>query len=211
MFSYSNSTMPPRYSSPLIPETTSFDGCLIVRNTSLKQPGPPQLEYAKWTVYYYCFWITLFTIVHLSRLVLGRFLELKSLLHICCHSWIRKSIAIWRFVAYRRITGSVAAALGLPSLAVMALLFLSSVFISIMTFAQTPYLPNPYVAGSPPLSLRCAMTISALNPLVLALCGKINLISILTSINYEKLNIFHRFTGYVLLAVATVHMVRYVT
>lgn len=203
--------MPPRYSSPLIPETTSFNGCLVVRNTSLNQPGPPQLEYAKWTVYYYCFWVILFTIVLLSRLVIGRFLESKSLLDIRCQFWMHKSIATWRFLAYRRIPGSVAEALGLPSLGVMALLSLSSVFISIMTFARTPYLPIPYVTGSPPLSLRCAMIISALNPLVLALCGKINPISILTSISYEKLNIFHRFTGYVLLAVATVHMVRYVT
>lgn len=208
--SHSNSIMPPRHSSPLIPETTSFDICLVVRNISLNQPGPPQLEYAKWTVYYYCFWIILFTIAQLSRLVISKFFGSKSLLNIRCHFLIHKSTAIWRFVAYRRIPGSLAEALGLPSLAVMTLLFLSSVFISIMTFAQTPYLLNPYVAGSPPLSLRCAMTISALNPLILALCSKINLISILTSISYEKLNIFHRFTGYVLLALATVHMVRYI-
>jgi hypothetical protein len=184
---------------------------LVERNASTDyKPNKPQLEYAKWTVYFYCFWIIVFTFVHLSRLVPGISLKSKNGNEIRYPLWSRRSTAMWRFVAYRRMPGPVAEAIGIPSFGVVAFLSLGSVFVIAMTFAQTPYLPPESITGPPPLSLRCAMIISALMPLIIALASKINPITVLTAISYEKLNIFHRFAGYVFLALATVHMVRFI-
>ncbi|KAF2454578.1 ferric reductase like transmembrane component-domain-containing protein [Lineolata rhizophorae] len=47
----------------------------------------------------------------------------------------------------------------------------------------------------------------SLTPLVIALAGKVNIITWMTGICYSKLNVFHRYAAYVLCALATVHTI----
>jgi hypothetical protein len=48
---------------------------------------------------------------------------------------------------------------------------------------------------------------TALIPLIIALSGKVNIISLLTGTGHEKLNVFHRYVGWIMFALSTVHTI----
>ncbi|KAK8174699.1 ferric reductase like transmembrane component-domain-containing protein [Phyllosticta citribraziliensis] len=82
-----------------------------------------------------------------------------------------------------------------------------SIYYTCLIFPELPYLRSRFRFGSPPLSIRCAMIISALMPLLVALGGKVNVITVLTGSSYARLNIYHRYIGGLIFALATVHMI----
>ncbi|KAJ4369195.1 hypothetical protein N0V83_006280 [Neocucurbitaria cava] len=51
------------------------------------------------------------------------------------------------------------------------------------------------------------MLISALTPLTVALAGKVNVITWMTGVGYEKLNVFHRYTAYAIFCLGTIHTI----
>ena len=51
------------------------------------------------------------------------------------------------------------------------------------------------------------MLISGLTPLTVALAGKVNIITWMTGVSYEKLNVFHRYGGYAICVLGTIHTV----
>ena len=50
----------------------------------------------------------------------------------------------------------------------------------------------------------------ALTPIIFALAGKVNLVTLLTGIGYEKLNVIHRWISYLCFALAVVHTVPFI-
>lgn len=73
-------------------------------------------------------------------------------------------------------------------------------------------IPQPYYwptdadyGSSPPLATRTGWMALALLPFVLALSAKANMISALTGIPYEKLQVFHHWTSYAMFVLALIH------
>lgn len=153
--------------------------------------------YSEWAVYFYCTTIFVFAILYASRrLNDGR--EGTRLRE--------KLLACWRSFIYRRISGRLGEAVDL-SFGQLTLLSIATIFIAILPFFQGYFFRSLFRYGSPPLSVRCAMLISALLPICLALAGKVNLVSLLTGISYAKLNIWHRYVALVIYSLATIHLV----
>jgi hypothetical protein len=118
----------------------------------------------------------------------------------------QKLLARWRMLIYRRLSGRISNFLDL-SYGQLLLFSLATIFVSILPFFQGYYLRGLFRFGSPPLSVRCAMLISALLPMGIALAGKVNIVTLFTGISYAKLNVWHRYLAYVIYALSIVHMV----
>ena len=97
------------------------------------------------------------------------------------------------------------------SYGILILLASATAFLCVLPFYQGFLLREQFRYGSPPLSVRCAMIISALTPIMMLLAGKMNLVTILTGISYAKLNVWHRFIGYAIFVLAIIHTVRLIT
>ncbi|KAF2203854.1 hypothetical protein GQ43DRAFT_232187 [Delitschia confertaspora ATCC 74209] len=167
------------------------------------------LEYGKWTVYFYSFWILLFTGIHVYYRIRDRATQPKQRKQQSEPSVRHKLLALVRSISYQRPTQRFINSLGLRSTSygILILLAFTTIFFIILPWPQRHYLRARFRFGSPPLSVRCALIISALTPLTVAFAGKVNIITFLTGAGYQKLNVFHRYTSYVIFCAATVHTV----
>lgn len=153
--------------------------------------------YARWPVFFYTATIFCFFLWHIYRQVDDQ--NHRTRLN-------ERAVAYWRILNYRRLSGPLGRVLDL-SYGQLTLLTVATVFITILPFFQGYFLRDMFRYGSPPLSVRCAMLISALLPLCLALAGKVNIVSLLTGISYAKLNLWHRYVAYIIYALSIVHLV----
>jgi hypothetical protein len=189
----------------------SNDACRAFREGSAENereaPLLRLLEYGKWTVWFYSFWILVFTSIYVSRRLQDRLRRME--ITVRQPSLKDKAVAFVRFWAYRRPSNRFTRKIGLRriSYGALTLLAISTVFLSVLPWPQGQYLRAHFMLGSPPLSVRCAMITSALTPLTVALAGKVNLITWITGVGYAKLNVYHRYVSYVILCLATVHTV----
>jgi hypothetical protein len=153
--------------------------------------------YAYYTTYFYCATIAVFSIVYINeRLHDGgagtRFKE--------------RAIAAWRWWTYRRISGKLGTHMDI-SFGQLALFATTTVFIALIAFMHGHYLRDYFKYGSPPISVRSAVIMSAILPICIALTGKVNIISVLTGISYTKLNVWHRYLAFMIFALTIVHLV----
>ncbi|KAF2238176.1 hypothetical protein EV356DRAFT_440975 [Viridothelium virens] len=84
---------------------------------------------------------------------------------------------------------------------------MSTATLTIMTFAVPPYYRARRGFGSPPLAVRTGLVSAALIPLLIALAGKVNLISLVTGYGHEKLNVMHRYVAWMMFILSTVHTI----
>lgn len=153
--------------------------------------------YAQWTVAFYSTTLLTFCVRHLYQ----RFNDQSH------RTGLRERVvAYWRMMNYQRATGWFGDRIDV-SFGQLVLLSVATIFITILPFFQGYFLRDMFRFGSPPLSVRCAMLISALLPMCLALAGKVNIVSVLTGISYAKLNIWHRYVAYVIYTLSVVHLV----
>jgi hypothetical protein len=152
--------------------------------------------YAKWIVFFYTATLATFLLLHLWH----RFNDQRR------QKTKRRIVAYWRMLNYRRVSGRLGNHVDM-SYGQLILLTISSIFITILPFFQGHFIRDLFRFGSPPLSVRCAMLISAMLPLCLALAGKVNIVTLLTGISYAKLNLYHRYVAYVIYVLAVVHLV----
>ena len=183
------------------------DSCLAFQaahNLSQKQVSYAlQYQYGHWLSWYYAVIIFLAMLVYLSQFYrIGR---IGSKNH-----FLRKSQACCRYITYRRVHGRVGNMLGLPSAGLLMFLLLGVAVVSIMTFAIRPYYREHRGYGSPPLGVRTGLMAAALTPLLVSLSGKVNLVSMLTGYGYEKLNVIHRWVGWVMFALSVVHTIPFI-
>jgi hypothetical protein len=189
----------------------SNDTCRAFREgfaeTERKTPLLRLLGYGKWTVWFYSFWILVFTTIYVSRRLHDRLRRMKMKKR--QPSLKDKAVAFLRFWTYRRPSNRLTRKIGLRriSYGALTLLAISTAFLSVLPWPQRQYLRAHFILGSPPLSVRCAMIISALTPLTVALAGKVNIITWITGVGHAKLNVYHRYVSYVILCLATVHTV----
>lgn len=123
---------------------------------------------------------------------------------------VGKFVAAWRFIAYRYAPGWLSDRLGFPSTGALIFFGLSILYCSILTFAVRPYYRQHRGYGSPPLGVRTGLMAVALTPWIIALSGKANIITMLTGIGYEKLNIVHRWMSWLCLGLSVVHTVPFI-
>ncbi|OAL49825.1 hypothetical protein IQ07DRAFT_38511 [Pyrenochaeta sp. DS3sAY3a] len=173
-----------------------------------KTPLVPLLRYSYWTVWFYTIWLLLFTAIYASHRIHDHFAPRPK------HSSHRPSLtdkatALLRAYTYRRPNTRFTRALGLRQIShgTLALLAFSTLFLAILPWPQGHFLRARFRFGSPPLSIRCAMLISALTPLSVALAGKVNVITWMTGVGYERLNVLHRYTAYAIFVLGTVHTI----
>lgn len=169
-----------------------------------------QFQYGHWVSWYAAIWILIFTLSNAGTILRNRTRrglrtstkntsakELRP-------SPLQKLRTLLRGLGYRRPTGSFA---GLPSLAVTTFLLLAVLFVTVLTFAARPYYRQHRGYGSPPLAIRTGLMAAACTPLLIALSGKANLISFLTGLGHERLNVVHRWVGWICFALSVAHTI----
>ncbi|KAK2745526.1 hypothetical protein FQN57_003651 [Myotisia sp. PD_48] len=123
--------------------------------------------------------------------------------------WVNNTIAFGRWIFYRPIPTIKLWKFEVipPSLAAAVLVALSFIFVTLYCFLPEPLFYSSIRQGSPPLAIRAGMLAVAMLPWIVALSTKANLISILTGIGHERLNVLHRWGGYLCLFLALVHTI----
>ena len=124
---------------------------------------------------------------------------------------INNIIAFFRFIFYRPIP-QIRVKKGwrpivFPSLAVIVIVLLALLLGVLYCTLPQPLFWDSIAYGSPPLAVRSGMMAVALMPWIVALATKANLISMVTGISHERLNVFHRWAAYICLVLSILHTV----
>ena len=119
-------------------------------------------------------------------------------------------VAFWRLFAYRRLPGWISTRFGLPSIGFLIFAAAFILYNCVLTFAVRPYYRQHRGYGSPPLAVRSGLMATALTPWIIALSGKANLITLLTGIGHEKLNVLHRWISWLCFGLSIVHTVPFI-
>ena len=167
-----------------------------------------QYEYGHWTTWFYLVVVFLFMVPHFYHLCIDR--SARSSVVTTGSTMKEKLVASWRTVTYSRYSGRVADKLGLPSFGVQLLILGAVLFAFVATFAVRPYYRGHRGYGSPPLAIRTGLMAVALTPIIFALAGKVNLVTMLTGIGYEKLNVFHRYLSYICFGLSVAHTIPFI-
>ena len=126
-------------------------------------------------------------------------------------SVVNISIAVMRFVFYRPIPvvrwNKRFRPLVFPSPGVVFVVLSALIFVVLYCFIPQPLYWQSIEYGSPPLAIRAGMIAVAMMPWIVALGMKANMVSMLTGIGHERLNVLHRWLAYLLLLLSLIHMV----
>lgn len=94
-----------------------------------------------------------------------------------------------------------------PSLGATLIVLAALIFSILYCFLPQPLFWQSIAFGSPPLAIRAGMIAVSMVPWIIALSMKANIISFLTGIGHERLNVLHRWGGYICLILAIIHTV----
>lgn len=119
------------------------------------------------------------------------------------------ALALFRWVFYRPIPDLVwrRHRFTFSSLAVVAVGFIGFAFTALYTFLLQPLYWQSIQFGSPPVAVRAGMIAVAMTPWIIASSMKTNVLTWITGIGPERLNVFHRWAGYLCLFMSLVHTV----
>ena len=122
---------------------------------------------------------------------------------------ILDALALFRWVFYRPIPDLVwrKHRFTFSSLAVVAVGFIGFAFTALYTFLLQPLYWQSIQFGSPPVAIRAGMIAVAMTPWIIASSMKTNVLTYITGIGPERLNVFHRWAGYLCLFMSLVHTV----
>ncbi|EEH43137.1 uncharacterized protein PADG_07957 [Paracoccidioides brasiliensis Pb18] len=123
--------------------------------------------------------------------------------------FINNLLALVRWIVYRPIPVIRIWKLEIvpPSMGATVLILLALIFVTLYCFLPQPLFYSSIRSGSPPLAIRAGMLAIALMPWIIALSSKANFISLITGIGHERLNVLHRWAGYLCLFLSLVHMI----
>lgn len=94
-----------------------------------------------------------------------------------------------------------------PSLGASAVVLAALAFVTFYSFVPQPLYYSSITIGSPPLAIRAGMIAVAMVPWIVALSTRANFISMLTGFGHERLNVLHRWAGYLCLFLSLVHTI----
>ncbi|KAK8024057.1 hypothetical protein PG993_012123 [Apiospora rasikravindrae] len=119
------------------------------------------------------------------------------------------TLALFRWVFYRPIPDLVwrRHRFTFSSIAVVAVGFIGFAFTALYTFLLQPLYWQSIQFGSPPVAIRAGMIAVAMTPWIVASSMKTNILTYITGIGPERLNVFHRWAGYLCLFMSLVHTV----
>ncbi|KAJ9666774.1 hypothetical protein H2201_003178 [Coniosporium apollinis] len=123
---------------------------------------------------------------------------------------LNNTIALFRWVFYRPlpvVRFGKRFTIVFPSLAVVVIVSAATIFVTLYCFLPQPLYWQSISYGSPPLAIRSGMIAVALMPWIIALSMKANLISFLTGIGHERLNVLHRWAAYLCLFLSLIHTI----
>ena len=165
-----------------------------------------QYDYGHWVAWYYSIIIFLLALQYLWRNYRSRnpAAAVDGKGEVAPADKLR---AVGRWIGYRRLHGRVGNFLALPSAGMLVFLIASIGMLMSMTFAIRPYYRERRGYGSPPLAIRTGLMAAAFTPLLIALSGKFNLVSLVTGIGYEKLNVVHRWVGWATFGLSVAHTI----
>lgn len=119
--------------------------------------------------------------------------------------------AVGRYIFYRPTPvfklGKRWGPVAFPSWAVLVIAFAALAFSALYCFLPQPLYRSSIRYGSPPISIRSGMIAVAMIPWLVALSMKANLITLLTGIGHERLNVLHRWGGWLCLFLSLVHTI----
>jgi len=129
--------------------------------------------------------------------------------------WLERTFditsALIRFLVYRPLPDIVIRRrwrpIIFPSLSAALIILAASLFVTLYCFISQPLYWSNIAYGSPPLAIRAGMLAVALLPWILALSMKANLVSMITGIGHERLNVLHRWGGWLCIFLSLVHTV----
>lgn len=125
-------------------------------------------------------------------------------------NFINDTLALFRWIFYRpipEIRYYKKRRLSFPSLSIVMLLIVAVAFVTLYCFLPQPLYWQSMAFGSPPLAIRAGMLAVAMTPWIVGTAMKANLISMMTGISHERLNVLHRWGGYLCLFLSLVHAV----
>ncbi|KAJ9225469.1 hypothetical protein DTO169C6_2202 [Paecilomyces variotii] len=159
------------------------------------------------TVYFIVVLIALFAAAHLARLA-HQSRGIKSGKSIVSSRFLSRPLAIFRFFSYRSFAIK---SLGWysPTLGVILIGCAAWVYFGILTLGPKPYYwPNTATVNygsSPPIATRSGFMALALLPFTVFLAAKWNFITIVTGISHERLQVFHRWTAWLMFTLSLIH------
>lgn len=170
-----------------------------------------QYDYGHYVTWFYLACIGLATFTYAGRRMNeARRSSGHNEINVCPKFFKNKIVALWRAVAYRRWPGKASDRFGLPSFGMLIFMTLVLLYLLLLTFWARPYYRLYRGWGSPPIGVRTGLMAIATTPLIVALSGKANLITMLTGIGHEKLNIFHRWVGWFTFILSVAHTVPFI-
>ncbi|KAI0393381.1 ferric reductase like transmembrane component [Xylariaceae sp. FL0594] len=119
------------------------------------------------------------------------------------------TLALFRWVFYRPIPDIVwrKHRFTFSSLAVLVVGFIALAFTSLFVFLQQPLYWQSIQFGSPPVAIRSGMLAVAMTPWIVATSMKANILTLITGIGPERLNVFHRWASYLCLFLSLIHTI----
>ncbi|KAK4133352.1 putative transmembrane component protein [Trichocladium antarcticum] len=129
--------------------------------------------------------------------------------HFSSVGFVNDTLALFRWVFYRPIPDIVwrKHRLTFSSLAVLGCAFVALAFVTVYCFLQQPLYWQSIRFGSPPLAIRAGMLSVAMTPWIIVTSTKSNLLTLMTGIGPERLNVFHRWLSYLHLFLALIHTI----
>ncbi|GAB1312163.1 ferric-chelate reductase (NADPH) [Madurella fahalii] len=133
----------------------------------------------------------------------------KPKAHFSSVGFVNDTLALFRWVFYRPIPDIVwrKHRFTFSSIAVLGCVFIALSFVTVYCFLQQPLYWQSIRFGSPPLAIRSGMMAVAMTPWIFATATKANVLTLITGIGPERLNVFHRWLGYLCLFLSLVHTV----
>ena len=122
---------------------------------------------------------------------------------------VDRIFALVRYIIYRPVPTIKLGKLEmiLPSLSVVFLVLAALILVILFTFIPRPLYYASIAFGSPPVAVRAGMIAVAMLPWIIAISMKANFVSIITGIGHERLNVLHRWMGYICLVLALIHTI----
>jgi predicted ferric reductase len=129
--------------------------------------------------------------------------------HFSSVGFINDTLALFRWIFYRPIPDIKFRKhkFTFSSLAVLACVLITVIFVTLYCFLLQPLYWQSIQFGSPPVAIRAGMISVAMTPWIIATSTKTNILTLITGIGPERLNVFHRWAGYICLFLALVHMI----
>lgn len=127
------------------------------------------------------------------------------------NSFVNVLASYFRYVGYKQVPSKLCHYVSLPA-SIGSTLFMIVSTIYLFCYCLVPHFwyRGCRGFGSPPLAVRAGIMATALTPFVYVLSGKSNMITFLTGISYEKLNVYHQYVGVAAFVLSVIHTIPFI-